>query len=145
MKKNAIFCACCLFAIVTTVTVFAQQQGGSTVPQQGFTGQGGFSGPGVVQGWGGFNGPAAIVTVSQSAMFADKTPVVLRGNIVQQISHDRYVFRDSTGDIAVKIKRDRWSGLTVEPSDVVEIFGDFKRDKKNWQLVHVDVKHIRKP
>ena len=121
------------------VAVSQQQVAPATPQQQGFTG------PGVVQGWGGFAGPAAVVTVGQSAMFANKTPVIMRGNIVQQVSHDRYVFRDATGDVAIKIKRDRWFGLTVGPNDVVEIFGDFKRDKKNWQWVHVDVKQLRKP
>ena len=132
-----------------TSTVAQQQVPQQQPPQQqGFTGpgvQGGFTGPGVVQGWGGFSGPAAVVTVGQSAMFGNKTPVIMRGNIVQQISHDRYVFRDATGDIAIKIKRDKWFGLTVGPDDVIEIFGDFKRDKKNWQWVHVDVKQLRKP
>ena len=139
MKKYLIFSVCCFLTIITMGTVFAQQ-GASTVPQQG-----GFTGPGVVQGHGGFTGPAVIFTVGQAALFANKTPVVMKGNIIQALSHDRYIFRDATGDIAIKIKRDRWFGLTVSPSDVVEIYGEFKRDKKNWQLIHVDVKQIRKP
>ena len=142
MKKRLIFSACCLVALFVAGAAFAQQGGNTAVPQgQGFTGPGA-----AVQGqFGGFTGPTTIVTAAQVAMLPNKSPVAMRGNIVQQISHDRYIFRDSTGDITIKVKPERWWGLTVGPSDVVEIYGDFKRDKRNWQFVHVDVKMLRKP
>jgi len=88
-------------------------------------------------------GQTEINTVAQASVtLPDKARVILRGNIIGQFTHDRYIFRDATGEIAIKIKQDRWRGLTVGTENVVEIFGDFKRDKKNWQLVYVDVKQI---
>jgi uncharacterized protein (TIGR00156 family) len=92
----------------------------------------------------GINVFAQAVSVSQAQGFANKASVVLRGNIIQAISHDRYIFRDASGDIIIKIKQDRWLGLTVGPADRVEIGGELKRDKNNRAVVHVDVKQIRR-
>jgi uncharacterized protein (TIGR00156 family) len=55
------------------------------------------------------------------------------------------LFRDASGtEIAIKIKRDRWWGLSVGAADQVEIAGELKRDKRNWMMIHVDVKQIRR-
>ncbi|MCL2063125.1 MAG: NirD/YgiW/YdeI family stress tolerance protein [Candidatus Cloacimonetes bacterium] len=134
MSKKLIILICIIAMLGFTVPIFAQQ-----TP----VGPGGFVGP-MTHGFGGYDGPSAIITVNQTAMFPNKTPVIMRGNIIQAISHDRFIFRDETGDISVKIKRDRWWGQTVTPEDTIEISGDFKRDKRNWQVVHVDVKLLKK-
>ena len=153
--KNYTFFGICLFvAIFTSEFIFAKQ-GTNTNPQQGFTGtsqqvnpvpQQGFTGN-PQQGFiiqQGFTGPGLVVTVSQVNMFANKSPVILNGNIVQAIGADKYIFRDTTGDITVKIKQKRWWGLSVSPSDKIEISGNLKRDKRNWQIIYVDAKYIKK-
>ena len=111
--------------------------------QQAPAGPGGFVGH-MTHSPGGFDGPSAIITVNQTTMFPNKTPVIMRGSIIQAISHDRFIFRDETGEMTIKVKRDRWWGQTVTPEDTIEISGDFKRDKRNWQVVYVDVKLLKK-
>src|SRR5699024_11590732 len=70
--------------------------------------QGGFSGPSATQSQaGGFQGPNGSVTTVESAKsLRDDTWVTLRGNIVERISDDLYVFKDASGTINVdKIAR----------------------------------------
>ena len=117
---------------------FAQQ--GFTGPQAatgqttGFTGQ---------QGFHGYTGVSTPVTVSQVVQtFPNKAHAILKGNIVQHLGGDRYLFRDSSGDIVMKIKHDRWWGLSVSPSDLVEIGGELKREKNGW-VKYFDGKSIR--
>jgi len=133
MKKYTLFFACCLAILFTASPAFAQV--GFTGPQ-GFTGQAGFTGTGQVQ----------IVTVTQTQTFYDKTPVIVRGNIVEAIGGDNYIFRDSSGDIILKIGPKEWMyfGSTIGPSDTIEISGEIHRDKKNRSDIHIHAKSIRK-
>ena len=117
------------------------------------TGQGGFTGPMVFgqhpvsfsgQGVHGFSGPSMPVSVSQVVTtFPNKAHAILTGNIVQHLGSDRYLFRDSSGDVVVKIKHDRWWGLSVGPADLVEIGGELKREK-NGMIKYFDAKSIRR-
>ncbi|XTZ39019.1 YgiW/YdeI family stress tolerance OB fold protein [Salmonella enterica] len=102
--------------------------------------QGGFTGPGTTQN-GGFNGPTSTATVESVKSLRDDTWVTLRGNIVERISDDTYLFKDATGTINVDIDNKRWKGLTVGPQDVVEIQGEVDKD---WNSVEIDVKQISK-
>lgn len=105
--------------------------------------QGGFSGPSATQSQaGGFQGPNGSVTTVESAKsLRDDTWVTLRGNIVERISDDLYVFKDASGTINVDIDHKRWNGVTVTPQDVVEIQGEVDKD---WNSVEIDVKQITK-
>ena len=136
MKKYTVVGVCCLMLLLMTTAVHAQQ-GGFTGPM-GFTGQqAGFAGQ------HGFWGPSTGITVAQVAQtFPNKAPAVLRGNIVQHLGGDRYLFRDSTGDIMIKIKHNRWWGLAVGPGDLVEIGGELKREKNGW-IKYFDGKTIK--
>ncbi|KNC91363.1 YgiW/YdeI family stress tolerance OB fold protein [Trabulsiella odontotermitis] len=107
--------------------------------------QGGFTGPGSsttqTQG-GGFQGPdGSSTTVENAKTLRDDTWVTLRGNIVERISDDLYVFKDATGTINVDIDHKRWNGVTVTPQDNVEIRGEVDKD---WNSVEIDVKQISK-
>ncbi|HBI7838950.1 TPA: YgiW/YdeI family stress tolerance OB fold protein [Escherichia coli] len=86
--------------------------------------QGGFSGPSATQSQaGGFQGPNGSVTTVESAKsLRDDTWVTLRGNIVERISDDLYVFKDASGTI------------NVDQGEV----------DKDWNSVEIDVKQIRK-
>ncbi|OSL46782.1 protein YgiW [Escherichia coli H605] len=105
--------------------------------------QGGFSGPSATQSQtGGFQGPNGSVTnVENAKSLRDDTWVTLRGNIVERISDDLYVFKDASGTINVDIDHKRWNGVTVTPKDTVEIQGEVDKD---WNSVEIDVKQIRK-
>ena len=85
---------------------------------------------------------ARSVMVSQLNELPHKSHVVLTGNIVQFIGGEYYVFRDPTGDLIIEIDRKRWQGLSVGPSDRVEISGKLK--KENGGRIEIDVKSIRK-
>ena len=87
-------------------------------------------------------GPNGSVTTVESAKsLRDDTWVTLRGNIVERISDDLYVFKDASGTINVDIDHKRWNGVTVTPKDTVEIQGEVDKD---WNSVEIDVKQIRK-
>ncbi|EKY5004456.1 YgiW/YdeI family stress tolerance OB fold protein [Citrobacter amalonaticus] len=105
--------------------------------------QGGFSGPSATQTQsGGFQGPnGSSTTVESAKSLRDDTRVTLRGNIVERISDDLYLFKDATGTINVDIDHKRWNGVTVTPQDTVEIQGEVDKD---WNSVEIDVKQISK-
>jgi uncharacterized protein (TIGR00156 family) len=138
MKKYTFFFVCCLI-LFTALAAFAQV--GFTGPSQtGFTSQAGFTGQ------YGYTGQVQTVTVAQSQTFYDKTPVIVKGNIVQAIGGDNYIFRDSSGDIILKIGPKEWMsfGSTIGPSDTIEIGGEVHRDKKNRSDIHIHAVSIRK-
>ena len=105
--------------------------------------QGGFSGPTATQSQaGGFMGPnGSSTTVESAKSLRDDTWVTLRGNIVERISDDLYLFKDASGTVNVDIDHKRWNGLTVTPQDVVEIQGEVDKD---WNSVEIDGKQITK-
>ena len=104
--------------------------------------QGGFTGPGATQQSGGFTGPnGSKATVESVKSLRDDAWVTLRGNIVERVSDNTYLFKDATGTINVDINRKRWNGVTVGPQDVVEIQGEVDKD---WNSVEIDVKEISK-
>ena len=128
MKKLAAMVA---VMALCSAPVLAAQQGGVSGPTTTTQSQnGGFVGP---------NGSST--TVESAKSLRDDTWVTLRGNIVERISDDLYVFKDATGTVNVDIDHKRWNGVTVTPQDVVEIQGEVDKD---WNSVEIDVKQIRK-
>ena len=104
MKKARIFVICSLILLFSAATVHAQQ-GGFTGPQA----FGQFPATHTGHGFHGFMGPSVPISVSQVVMtFPNKAPAVMMGSIVQHLGGDRYLFRDSTGDVMIKIKHNRW-------------------------------------
>ncbi|CAK7062549.1 YgiW/YdeI family stress tolerance OB fold protein [Saezia sanguinis] len=104
---------------------------------------GGFSGPSAVSSQGGFVGPSTannVTTVEQAKNLRDDARVVMRGNIVQHLGGDNYLFKDATGTITVDIDAHKWDGQTVKPEDQVEIRGEVDKD---WNSIEIDVKSIR--
>lgn len=95
-------------------------------------------------GYGGFTGPQAqgANTVAGALKAWDDTMVTLRGNILRQVGHEKYEFKDSTGTIILDIDDDEWYGVSVGPNDVVEIYGEV--DAEIYRKNQVDVKSIRK-
>ncbi|MDH8131763.1 OB fold stress tolerance protein YgiW, partial [Klebsiella pneumoniae] len=78
----------------------------------------------------------SVTTVESAKSLRDDTWVTLRGNIVERISDDLYVFKDASGTINVDIDHKRWNGVTVTPKDTVEIQGEVDKD---WNSVEIDV------
>jgi len=140
---------CTRFFVLSLVLLFAAvsahaQFGGFTGPSA-FTMPQGFTGQQTGLEWSrGFTGQFAPIPVSQVYSYPNKAQAVLRGNIVSFLGGDLYLFRDSTGDIVVKIKHDRWWGVSVGPNDLVELGGELKRDKRTLTINHFDAKVIRR-
>ncbi|MDR2575704.1 MAG: NirD/YgiW/YdeI family stress tolerance protein [Treponema sp.] len=140
MRKYTLFFVCCSISLIAAAGVFAQQgAAGQFGPGTGFTG------PGSSGQFGyGFTGPSQTVTVAQAQAYGHKTPVIIKGNIVQALGGDLYTFRDSSGDIVLRIGRKEWQyyGTTISPSDTIEISGEVHR--KYWQQPEVHARFIRK-
>jgi len=157
MKKYAIVFICGLAMFLAAGNVFAQagftgqvpgQQiipGQQIVPgQQIIPGQQIRPGQQIIPGQYGYNFQA--IPVVQAWNYGHKTPIVIQGNIIQFYGgKDLYIFRDSTGDILVKIGPKEWQnvwyqGINITPADKVEIFGEVHWSKRGFQnspVVHV--------
>ena len=89
---------------------------------------------------GGFVGPGpAVVGAAQVKEMRDDANVTLRGNIVQHLGGDDYLFRDATGTVQVEIDHDKWGGRKVTPTDVVVLHGEVDKDLFS---VSVDVEQV---
>ena len=114
-----------VFGMFTSGLVFGDFKGSvDRVSTQG----GGFKGKGV---------DSAIKTVEQVKDEWDDAWVTVRGHIVKKLSKDKYLFKDSTGEIVVEIDSEYWMGVEVDENDVVELSGEVDKDAFK---VKVDVK-----
>jgi len=129
----------CLVVLISAGNIFAQAGFNG---QHGFRGQQGFTG----QPGGGFTGPSGSgmvqpvminqpISVNEAKNLPHDSWIVLSGNIVNMLPGGRqYTFRDATGDIIVDIGPKEWRGLSVDVSDKVGIYGEFKSHRG---LIHV--------
>lgn len=77
---------------------------------------------------GGFvSGNETIVTIKQVNEMRDDIPVIVKGNIIQRMGDEKFLFEDSTGSITVEIDDDAWRGQTITPQDTVKLYGDVDR------------------
>jgi uncharacterized protein (TIGR00156 family) len=119
MKKRS------LLSVLTAMLFAAVSPNGvSMAASQG----GGFSGLGITP-----------ITVQQAMTLRDDSYAILRGNIIQHLGKDRYLFKDATGSIQAEIDRDKWGGQNVTPQDTVEISGEIDKD---WNSVEIDVDRV---
>lgn len=88
------------------------------------------------------NNMVTVMTVEQVRSQNDDTPVVLQGYLLRQNGENSYVFQDSTGTINLEIDDEDWGGLTVSPTDMVEIWGEV--DRNGMSMIEVDVSAIKK-
>jgi uncharacterized protein (TIGR00156 family) len=155
MKKICILSICFLVTFFSVAAVFAQSGPQSLQGSQfgyGFTGPQGFAGQqGTPPQFGyGFPGPAQTVPVVQARTYGHKVPVLITGNLVQFYGgKDLYLFRDSSGEILVKIGHKEWQhlwyqGISVGPSDTIEIYGEVHWPKHSWGTPEVHARFIRK-
>ena len=119
-----------IIAILVLVLVCA-----AFVSAQGFTGE--------KAAKGGFTGgsKAEVTTVAQALKMKDDAKAVLRGNIIKQVGHEKYLFKDATGEIVIEIDDDDWGGVTVGPQDTVELIGEVDKD---FNKIEFDVDIVKK-
>lgn len=80
-------------------------------------------------------------TVEEALKMKDNSYVTIKGNIVQRLSSDNYIFRDETGSITVEIDSNKWQGQVANPKDKLELSGEIER---NFKSVKLDVDNVRK-
>lgn len=83
----------------------------------------------------------AVKTVSDALNAKDDTPVILVGTIVKQTDKNEFLFKDSTGEVQIEVKKRAWQDQTITPQDTIEIRG--KVDKE-WSGVEIEVRQITK-
>jgi uncharacterized protein (TIGR00156 family) len=91
--------------------------------------------------------PTQTATVTQVRTFPARTPVLMKGNLVIAVAHNLYTFRDSSGEINVRIGPREWQrlGANIGPSDTIEITGVlFKDEKDASKAPEVHVRNIKK-
>ncbi len=134
MKKGILLAICGMLCLAVPAVAAVQQPVAATQQQSS-----GFS-PVAGAYAGGFSGPGpAVVSVKEALNMWDDSFIMLRGNIVQHLGDDRYLFKDATGTIRVEIDHDQWFGQNVTPTDTVELAGELD---KEWNSVEVEVKRI---
>lgn len=129
MKKHAALIAIVMLA---SAPVLAAQQGGFVDPNA----------PAAQVKQGGFNaGQSSVVTIKQAEEMKDDSWVTVRGQLEKQVGDEDYLFRDQTGTMKVEIDDKRWNGVTVSPTDRVELTGELDKD---FNSIELDVKQVKK-
>jgi uncharacterized protein (TIGR00156 family) len=83
-----------------------------------------------------------VITTAKNALtMADDANVVLLGKIVRSAGEDKYVFRDSTGELTLEIDDHIWDGQNVTSDDFVVLLGQI--DKEVAKDMEVDVHHVQ--
>jgi uncharacterized protein (TIGR00156 family) len=164
MKKYTLFFVCCLVSLFAAAAISAQgfTGPGANLPPPGRPGSYplpppggpadqfgyGFTGPGQagLSGQYGYTGPVQTSTVAQARTFAHHAPVIVAGNIVQAIGGDTYLFRDSSGEITLKIGPREWMyfGSTISPQDTIEISGEIHWPPHSWNVPELHARIMRK-
>ncbi|WP_165678557.1 YgiW/YdeI family stress tolerance OB fold protein [Metapseudomonas otitidis] len=105
-----------------------------------FSANGGFSNHANSYNSGGFIGASqSVTTVEQAKKMPDDAWVTLEGNLVRQVGHELYEFKDATGTVLVDIDNKRWRGQSATPETKVQLIGEVDKD---WMEFEVDVKQI---
>jgi uncharacterized protein (TIGR00156 family) len=91
-----------------------------------------------------YTGPVArqASTVQQVlAKAVDDQYVTLKGYLVGRLSHDKYMFKDGSGQIQVEIPERLFPlGINVDASTLVEIAGEY--DKEHFGTPEIEVKQL---
>jgi len=90
----------------------------------------------------GFTGPGAhqykVITVKEAATLADDAKVVLEGNILRELRHEHYLFKDASGEIEVEIDDEDLQGIEVTPQSRLRIIGEVDRDHNRPATIEAD-------
>lgn len=97
------------------------------------------------QGYTGPTSSPALVSVAELKDLRDDTRVTLQGTIINQLSREKYTFRDASGEIVVEIEGDVWRRLseTISETDLVEIYGEVDKERLGTRI-EIEVDSIRK-
>lgn len=95
-----------------------------------------------------YSGPTALVTQNTVGAVLknpiDDQQVVLRGYLTRQVSKEKYMFSDGTGEIRVDIDDKYMRGLQINDKTKVELHGEVEKDFLESPEIDVDVIRIIK-
>lgn len=80
-------------------------------------------------------------SVMEVVELPDKSPVVMRGRIKQNMGNEMFLFEDSTGTIMLEIEEEDWNGNTVKVDDIVTVYGNVD---KGGRVAEIDVVSVEK-
>ncbi len=82
-----------------------------------------------------------VITVADLKNIKDDEYVTLRGYIIKKIRKEKYLFKDSTGEITLDIDKKINSQLkNVDENTLVEVYGEY--DKEHFEKNKIDVKKV---
>ena len=84
-----------------------------------------------------------VFKVSDAVRLRDDSFVTLKWNITKRTSNEKYLFKDSSGTIVVKIKDYMWAGQKVSADDLVEITGELDKDFTSVKIKANTVKKLK--
>lgn len=90
-----------------------------------------------------YTGPGATpatTTVAEARKQRDDQPVVLSGTLVAKLGHERYRFKDDTGEIEVEIDDKDLPSQSIGQSTVVELHGEV--DTHRIKPTDIDVDRV---
>lgn len=67
--------------------------------------------------------------------------VFLQGHIIQKVSHDKYMFKDSTGEVMIDIDQKHMPFEDFSASETVTIYGEVEMKRKNPRI-EIDVARV---
>ena len=90
-----------------------------------------------------FVSPFVTSTVADVRQMADDTYVTVEGNIIQQQGkdHEKYLFKDATGEIIVEIDRKVWRDQPITPDVKVKILGELDQNR-NPERVKIEAVYL---
>ncbi|MDR0464693.1 MAG: NirD/YgiW/YdeI family stress tolerance protein [Treponema sp.] len=148
MKKYTAVLVLGFVFFVSAGSAFAQFTGQQVIPGQTIVpGQQIIPGQ-IIQGQYGYGLQA--VPVVQAWTYYHKSPIVIQGNIVQFYgASNLYIFRDSSGDVLVKIGpkelQNLWyQGISIAETDTIEIYGEVHWPRHSYGTPEVHVRYINK-
>ncbi|MCL2214423.1 MAG: NirD/YgiW/YdeI family stress tolerance protein [Treponema sp.] len=149
MKKYTAVLVLSLVFFISAGSAFAQYiPGQQIVPGQAIVpGQQIIPGQ-IIQGQYGYGLQA--VPVVQAWTYYHKSPIVIQGNIIQFYGgRDLYIFRDSSGDVLVKIGTKEmqylwFQGISIAETDTIGIYGEVHWPRHSYGTPEVHVRYINK-
>lgn len=76
--------------------------------------------------------------VKEARLLDDDMRVTLQGSIVKQLSKERYLFQDPSGEMEIEIEHDEWYGIEVTPEDTILLQGEIERSHFQPAVLDVD-------
>jgi len=127
MKKQILIFSC----LLAVQSAWAQKEGGlneSVAPPPPHKIEDGYRG----------TEDARIMTVEFAKTLHDGATISLRGNLIEHIGDDRYLFRDKSGSIQMVIPAVVFDGREVKPDQMLSINGSLDK-KMTPPIVRVDL------